>query len=102
PRARHLALVHVASGELADLEERRAGVEQALDAVARKQLAARNVALAVLFGPALRRLGDIRAQFLGKRAIVRDARAILVALGDDLALDPRRAHALWPSRCVRT
>ena len=48
PGAGHFALVHVAGGELADLEERRAGIEQPLDAVARQQLAARDVALAAL------------------------------------------------------
>ena len=52
-RARHFAVVHVAGRELADLEERRAGIEQPLDAVAGQQLAARDVALAVFFGPAL-------------------------------------------------
>ena len=35
-RAGHFALVHVAGGELADLEERRAGIEQPLDALARQ------------------------------------------------------------------
>ena len=40
-RARHFAVVHVAGGELADFEERRAGIEQPLDAVAGQQLAAR-------------------------------------------------------------
>ena len=40
-RAGHLAMVQVAGGELADLEERRAGIEQPLDAVAGEQLAAR-------------------------------------------------------------
>ena len=110
-RAGHFAVVHVAGGELADLEERRAGIEQPLDAVARKQLAARDVALAALLGAAQRRLGDVGAQFLGQRAIMRGAGAELVAVGRDLAVDARRAHAplvvRWskslagsPSRCL--
>ena len=40
-RARHFAFVHVAGGELADLEERRARIEQPLDAIAWQQFAAR-------------------------------------------------------------
>ena len=38
-----LFLVHAERGERRDLEEGRAGVEQHLDAVARQQLAARDV-----------------------------------------------------------
>ncbi len=45
-RAGDFAAVHVACRQLADLEERAARIEQALDAVAREQLAARHVALA--------------------------------------------------------
>ena len=73
-RAGHFALVHVAGGELADLEERRARIEQPLDAVAGQQLAARDVALAVLFGPALapprrrRRAVSRRARGCARRA----------------------------------
>src|SRR5213075_2649014 len=71
--AGNLTLVHVAGGELPDLEERRAGVEQPLDAVARQELAALDMALAVLFGAALRGFGDVGAQLLGKRAVMRIA-----------------------------
>ena len=49
-------------GELADLEERRAGVEQAVDALARQQLAARDVPLARLGVAAERDLAGARAQ----------------------------------------
>ena len=45
---RRLAVVHAVRGELADLEEGRAGVEQAVDALARQQLAAGDVALSRL------------------------------------------------------
>ncbi len=44
--------------------------------------------------PPLRRLGDVGAQFLGKRAVVRGTRAELFAVRNDFAVDPRRAHAL--------
>ena len=46
-----LAIVDVVGGELADLEERRAGIEQALDALARQQLAAAGVAGARFLAP---------------------------------------------------
>ncbi|MCY1433458.1 hypothetical protein D9M71_494860 [compost metagenome] len=36
---RHVFAVHLISGQLADFEKRRAGVEQAVDAFARQQLA---------------------------------------------------------------
>ena len=85
PRAGHLAVVEVAGGELADLEERRAGIEQPLDAIAGQQLAARDMALAMLLGAALRRLGDILAQLLGQRAVVRRAGARFLARQVDLA-----------------
>jgi len=48
PGAGNFAIVQVAGGELADLEERRTGIEQAFDAIAREQLSARRVALAAL------------------------------------------------------
>ena len=43
PGAGHLVAVEPARGELADLEERRAGVEQPLNPLARQQLAARDM-----------------------------------------------------------
>ena len=56
---RRLAVVHAEGGELADLEERRARVEQAVDALARQQLAARDVPLARLGVAAERDLGGL-------------------------------------------
>src|SRR5262245_49069622 len=49
--ARNFAIVHIAGGELTDLEEWRARIEQALNAIARKQLAARDVTFATFFVP---------------------------------------------------
>src|SRR5947209_7294264 len=98
PRARNLALVHVARGELADLEEWRAGIEQPLDAVAGQKLAARHVTFAVLFGAALCRVRNIGAQFFGKRAVVLRARAELFVVRNDFTVDPRCAHAFGRAR----
>ena len=79
-RARHFAVVHVAGGELADLEERRARIEQPLDPLARQQFAARRCAARAIFSvPPKRRLGDVGAQLLGERAVMRGARAELFA-----------------------
>ena len=91
-RAGDFAFVQVERRELADLEKRRAGIEQPLDAVARKQFAAADVALAMLVGPALRGRGDIGTQCLGERAIVRGARPGLIAAQVDTGLQPRCAH----------
>ena len=73
PCPRHLAVVHVAGGKLADLEERRTGIEQALDAIAGQELAAGDVPVAMLLGSALRCLGHVGAQLRGQRAVVRRA-----------------------------
>ena len=67
PGRGHLAAVHAVRGELADLEEGRAGVEQRPDAVARQQLAAREVPLA-------RRLPAALAHALGGFPEVRHQR----------------------------
>ena len=100
--ARHFALVHVAGGELPDLEEWRARVEQTLDAVTRQKLAAQDMAFAAFRVAALRRLRDVRAQLFGERAVVGRARAKLVAVVRNLAVDTRRAHAGSGSRCRRS
>ena len=53
----------------------------------------RSVAFAALLVPAKRSLSDIGTQFLGKRAVVRGARAELLAIRNDFTLKPRSAHA---------
>ena len=55
PGAVHVALVHAEGGERADFEKRRAGIDKTRDALARQQLAARDMALARLAGAALGR-----------------------------------------------
>ncbi|MCY1371943.1 hypothetical protein D9M69_591130 [compost metagenome] len=59
---RHVFAVHLVGGELADFEERRAGVEQTVDAFARQQLAARGMALLGLGAAALVDAGEQGAQ----------------------------------------
>ena len=103
PRRRRLAVVHAEGGELADLEERRARVEQAVDPLARQQLAARRMPLARLgvaaegdrsgLGPQVVDLllqeGGVAAEVLGARVDARLDRghgssAVVVALGRSL------------------
>ena len=91
PRPRDLLLVHVAGGELADLEEWRARIEQPLHALPRQQLAARHMPLAMLLRPALGRGGDPLAKLVGERAIMRGISA-------ETTLSPRRAWRSAPSR----
>ncbi len=64
---RRVVVVHAVRGELPDFEERRAGVEQAVDAFARQQLAARLVLRARRGAAALLDLRDLRAQVVDDR-----------------------------------
>ncbi len=57
-------VVHAVGGERRQLQERRAGIDQAHHAVARQQLAARHMALAGALRPAERGLGAARLQLL--------------------------------------
>ncbi|MNZ85824.1 hypothetical protein D3C78_1046290 [compost metagenome] len=59
---RDVFAVHLMGGQLADFEERRAGVEQAVDPIARQQFAPRGVPLLGLGPAALVNLGDQAAQ----------------------------------------
>jgi hypothetical protein len=62
--------VHAVGGQLADLEEGRAGIQQAVDAVAGQQLAARDVAVAAGVGPAARGLGHLGVEFVAERPVM--------------------------------
>ena len=66
--ARRLVVVHPVRRERADLEERRARVEQRLYALAREQLAGREVPVARAGRAALADLRELRAQLLGEPA----------------------------------
>ncbi len=70
PRAGRLAAIEVEGGQGADLQEGRAGVEQALHPLPRQELAPRRVSFARGLGPAERRLGGAGAQFVEQGAIV--------------------------------
>ena len=85
------ALVHVVGGELGEFQKRRAGVNQAFDALARQQLAARGVLLARVFRAAD---GDLRDFFLqvGDGGAQRGGvRLELVGTRIDLAVDDGHA-----------
>ncbi len=68
--------IHVIAGELADFEERRARVEQPVDAVARQQLAALDVLLPRALAAALRNFFDLLPE-IGNQRLHR------VAVGDE-------------------
>ena len=62
PGGGYLFAVDLVGGELADLQEGRAGVEQAVDAFARRQLATRVVARLGLLAAAFVQAGEQEAQ----------------------------------------
>ena len=68
-RAGALVVVHAVGGQRRELEERAAGVEQPVDAVARQQLAAADVPLAGPLGSAERGGGQLRAQLVDQREV---------------------------------
>jgi len=82
PGARRVAVVHAVRGERRELQERRALVEQAVDALARQQLPARRVSRARLLAAAQPHPLELRTQIGGKR---------LVGLGVGLELIGRHA-----------
>ncbi len=89
--------VHLVPGELADLEKRRAGVEQPVDAIARQQLAAFEMLLPRALAAALRNFVDLLPE-------IGDQRPHRVAIGGEF-IGPRvdagfeQAHA--PSSRLR-
>ncbi len=94
--AMDVVVIHAVGGERRQFEERRAGIEQPHDAVARQQLAARHVALADARRAAGRRFGAARLQFIGKRAHARGVGGKLRRAGVDIGCDrqpnPSRAQ----------
>jgi hypothetical protein len=61
------AIVHVIGRQLRELEERRAGIEQVFDALARQQLAARKVTSTSVGTAALGQMRDFLAQVVDHR-----------------------------------
>ena len=74
PADGRVVAVHAVGGELRELEEGRARVEEGAHALARQQLAARGVLLLRLGAAAFGHARDLRAQVLGERAMVRGVR----------------------------
>ena len=91
PRAGRLVVVHAERGERRELEERRARVDQALDAVAREQLARARVPLAGALRSAQARLGETLAQLRYEAAhgIAVASSGVVAGVGDG----PEHGHA---------
>src|SRR5262249_6522507 len=85
--ARRIIVVHAERGELRQFEERRAGIEQQLHAIARQQLAARGVFLAGFFAAAFGDLRDLALQVLHQRAHRISRGAEVVGTGIELGLE---------------
>ncbi|MNQ73676.1 hypothetical protein D3C85_884160 [compost metagenome] len=108
-RAGRFIAIHAVGGQLADLEEGRAGVQQALDPVARQQLAPRHMAVAAGVGAAARGLGHLLVKLIPQGAIVRiqrfESRTVAIDGGNQLGhaprfrrLPPRVEAVLFPVR----
>ena len=93
PGRRHLAAIHAVRRELAQLQERRPGVEQSLQPLARQQLAARGVLGTSRRITAQRRARDLRPQIGDHRLHLRGVRAKGIAARVQAGL--KNAH--WPS-----
>ena len=74
PAPGRLVVVHAVGGQRRELQERAAGIEQAVDAIPRQQLAAGDVAVAGFLRSAESGRGELVAQ-------LRDEREMLVAVG---------------------
>ncbi len=73
-RAAYVAAIHAVCSKLADLQKRRSRIQQPLHPLTRQKLTAGHMAFAVLFGAAKRGLGDMFAQFLSQRLVMRKTR----------------------------
>ncbi len=84
-RSGHVFAIYLMGSQLADFEERRARVQQAVDALARQQLATRSVPLLCLGPTTLGHLGEQAAQgldlFEHGRAVAGELRRTRVDLG---------------------
>ena len=93
-----LVVVEAVRGELRQLEERRTGVDQSRDAIARQQLVAREVALARGLTAALSRLRDAGAQvlhqFAHRRGVGREVGRARIYVGAEMG--HVRSPSSWP------
>ena len=94
PGPRNVLAIDFGGGELADFEQRRAGIEQPLNPFARQQLAAAGVAGAAFLVAAQRGLGHPFAQFLRQRPVVRSAGPGNRIIGIERSGQDRSAHQL--------
>lgn len=100
-RAGDVIVVEAVGGELADFEEGAAGIEQAFDAIAGKQLAAGGVALAGFGVAAEARRRDVGAQAVGERAVVRGVTGEGLAVASDGGGERGAGHAGAPAEGAR-
>src|SRR5258706_10169236 len=100
-RGGRISVVHAEGGELRELEEGRARIQQGAHALARQELAAVRVLLLRIRPAALGRLRDLRAQVFHERAVVRDVGLEGFASGVEARLDLRHGQAAFPSRSAR-
>ncbi len=98
-RARRIVVVHPVRGELRQLEERRARIEQLRDPIARQQLAARQMLVARGLTAAEREPVDFLAQVGNERLERRGVRAEFVGTRVQLGFDDR--HRVGSAREVR-
>ncbi len=84
--------VQPVGGKLADLEERRARIEQPFHPVTREQLAPIDMTLPTALGPAQRSGRHIGAQIFHQRTIMRGIGGKSLTAGVDLAGQHRRTH----------
>ena len=95
-RSRDIAAIKAMGGELPDFEKGAAGVEQMVHPIARQQLAAPDMARARCVAPAQRRGGDIGAQLVGQRAVMRGIGPKRLAVGRERGVENRSAHRPIP------
>ncbi len=83
----HLVVEHVPAGHGREFEKGCARIEQAVDALARQQLAARDMLLAVLLRAALGDLRGLLAQVVNQGLHGGDVGAVVVGAGIEFGLD---------------
>src|SRR5439155_3075587 len=99
PGARRIAVVEPMRRERRQLEERRAGVEQALDPVAHEELAARGVALDQVGAAALLHRRELLLELRRQRALVSCVGLELVARSFEMRLDQLHCCAAPKAWC---
>src|SRR5271166_4201441 len=81
-----VAFVHTESGEAADFEKGRTGVDEPRDPLARRQLSARHMALTRLRGAALGRCAPPGLELVDEASPAGDVRLILAGWSAESAL----------------